>query len=115
MKTLGKTLAIAIIILGLGNTVSFAGTPTKEVKAESSLQVAFLPQHADQMVVTFETSGDPVELNLKNEEGNYVHSEAVNGQGVFTKRYDLSELEKGIYSFEVRNGSQKYSRIIVLK
>ena len=110
-----KTLAIAIIILGLGTTTTFANTPTKSVKAESTLQVAFLPQQVDQMVITFETSGDEVELNLRNEEGKNVHSEAVNGEGVFTKRYDLSELEKGIYSFEVKNGKEQYSKTVVLK
>jgi hypothetical protein len=114
MKTLGKTLAVAIIILGLGTSATFAGTPLVE-SASKELKVAFLPQHIDQMVVTFETTGDEVELNLRNEEGKFVHSEAVNGKGVFTKRYDLSELEKGIYSFEIRKGDTQYTKTVVLK
>lgn len=115
MKNLTKTFAIALIILGLGSSVSFAGTPAKTIKSESTLQVAFLPQESDQMVVTFETTGDAVELKLKNEEGQFIHSEAVSGEGVFTKRYDLSELEDGIYSFEVKNGNEQYTKTVVLR
>lgn len=115
MKTLGKILAVAIIILGFGIPSSYAGTPISEMESGKELKVAFLPQHIDQMVVTFESQGDEVQVNLKNEKGNFVHSEAVNGKGVFTKRYDLSELEKGIYSFEIRKGDQQYTKTVVLK
>ena len=115
MKTLGKTLALIIIVLGIGSTASFASNKVEAVKKESKLQVAFLPQHVDQMVVTFQTSGDMVELNLLDEDGQNIHSEAVSGDGVFTKRYNLAELDKGIYSFEVKNGNSNFTKTVVLK
>ncbi len=116
MKTFSKLFIAAIIIFGLGISSSYAEIKVENMsKEESSLQVAFLPQNIDQMVVSFETTGEDMVLSLTNENGKNVHTEAISGKGVFSKRYDLSELDKGVYSFQVKKGGNELVRTVVLK
>lgn len=116
MKTFSKIFITAIIIFGLGISSSFATNKVEEInKVESTLEVSFLEQNLDQMVVSFEASGEEVELSLINENGKSVHTEAISGKGVFAKRYDLSELDKGVYSFQVKRGNKHLEKTVVLK
>ncbi len=115
MKTL-KLFIASIFILSLGVSSTFASNKVEEMKKEeSALKVAFLPQNLDQMVVSFENSGEDVELSLFNANGKNIHTEAISGKGIFAKRYDLSELDKGVYSFQVRKGNDKLERTVILK
>ena len=115
MKTLGQLFAVTLIIFGLSISTSFAGNILEESSKKSELQVSFLPQNTSQMVVSFEANGEDLKLNLVNPQGKNLHTEAVSGNGVFTKRYDLSELEKGIYSFEVTSGDNTLTKTVILK
>ena len=115
MKTV-KLILASIIIFGLGISSTYAENNSEEISnEESTIQVAFLPQNIDQMVVSFETAGEDVQLSLINENGKNVHTEAVRGKGVFSKRYDFSELDKGVYSFQVKKGSNELVKTVVLK
>ena len=116
MKTLNKIFAVAVIFLGFGISSSFARTTSEIMTNEKQdFQVAFLSQNIDQMVVSFEASGDPVQINFVDNAGKTVHQEAISGNGIFAKRYDLSELENGIYSFQVNKGQDSFTKTVVLK
>jgi hypothetical protein len=116
MKTLSKLFAVAVVFLGLGISSSYARTTSEIITNEKKdFQVAFLSQNIDQMVVSFESSGDPVQINFLDNNGKTVHQEAISGNGIFTKRYDLSELDNGIYSFQVKKGQDSFTKTVVLK
>lgn len=115
MKNLFKLFTATVLVIILGTSLSFAGITVKEESKKSDFQVAFLPQNLDQLVVSFEAENDDVKIDLMNEEGKVLHTEAMSGSGIFSKRYDLSELNKGIYSFRIQNGTETHNRTLVLK
>ena len=42
-----------------------------------------------------------VKIEIINEEGDVIHSDAVNNKFGFLKNYDFSKLDEGFYTFEV--------------
>ncbi len=115
MKSLRNLFALAVLISGLGLAPLHAGNLSEEAKIDDSLKVSFISQNRYQMIISFENSGPDAQLNLLKENGKTIHSEAISGNGVFTKRYNFSELDKGIYSIEVKNENGSYLKTLYLK
>ena len=97
-----KIMKKLFTILGI-IALSFALSTTSFAKG-TELQVAFLQQTSDQMIIVSFMNDANTELSIKDEKGNEIYSENVNKNGVFSKRYDLSNLDRGTYSIEVDKG-----------
>jgi len=52
-------------------------------------------------------SEDNVHIHIRNEAGELVYKELVKNARVYNRRFDLSRLEDGIYTFEITNAREK--------
>jgi hypothetical protein len=52
-------------------------------------------------------SEDNVHIHIKNEAGELVYKELVKNARAYNRRFDLSHLEDGIYTFEITNTKEK--------
>ncbi len=114
MKTL-KITVIAIIVSAFTFGSSVAGINLSENQSKDQ-KVGFVsnPTH-DRVIVSFDrNSSESYEITIADLEGKTYHSEVVEGNGVFAKRYDLEELVDGEYviSIEGENSGVASQRFI---
>ncbi|MFY0606170.1 MAG: hypothetical protein JXR10_05615 [Cyclobacteriaceae bacterium] len=75
-------------------------------KANTSGRV--LPSTHNSFKIIYTKSGDSnVKIKLRDAEGAIIHIDKVESNDGFMKRYDLSQLNSGTYSFEVLDKSGK--------
>jgi hypothetical protein len=62
----------------------------------------------DRLIIAFEKSGNEIyEITISDVDGKTFHKETVDSNGVFSKRYDLEELEAGEYIISVRESDSE--------
>ena len=107
-----KTLFNIFFALVLFSAASFAGN-NPEGQAEFSVsEIGILSnQNQDRVVVALENDTNaPYWVSIEDAEGNTLHSETIQSEGYFNKRFDLGELGKGEYTVKVGQGSDVASK-----
>lgn len=99
-----KTLNIAFIIL----TIVVLGTSSVEAGklkyASLKLDIAMVEQADGKILVGFKKKPtEAVKINIYDTQGYVVYTERISKGDVKLKRFDISQLPAGEYSFEVTN------------
>ncbi|MGD1958701.1 MAG: hypothetical protein ACFB2Y_07585 [Fulvivirga sp.] len=95
-----KSLTAVAVLLIVGS-VAFANNPKKDEKTTSS-KVAVIQNTSQKFKLIYleETAGN-VKVNIKNAQGNLVHSQLVENEAGFAQQYDFEQLPLGQYTFEI--------------
>ncbi len=65
----------------------------------------------DRLIIAFEKSGnESYEITIADVDGKTFHKETVDSHGIFSKRYDLEELETGEYVISVQGSDSEIAR-----
>ncbi|WP_109830952.1 hypothetical protein [Reichenbachiella versicolor] len=99
MKAFKSTL---IAVLVLVSTSVFAKTGKLDETKTTALDVVIEQQKSGKVLVGFENfSSDVVKIKIFNEAGSAVYSERLKKADLVLKRFDVSSLPSGEYSYEV--------------
>ena len=108
MKTVKGLLLLTVMVLSNG---VFAGT-NKSEKASEELEVKIEAQADGKVIVGFEKlASEKVQIKIYSSEG-LVHSETVKDATLVLKRYDLSKLPSGKYTYSVSNDIYSVTKVI---
>ncbi|WP_109830948.1 hypothetical protein [Reichenbachiella versicolor] len=100
MNTL-KSLLIAVVLFASTSVFAKTGKLLDETKT-AAIDVVIEQQRSGKVIVGFEKFGsDIVKIKIYDEEGNAVYSERVKKATLMLKRFDVSLLPEGDYSYEV--------------
>ena len=84
------------------STMAFAKTGKFDETKTASIDVAIEKQISGKVLVGFEKFGsDVVKIKIYDNEGNTVYTERVKKATLMLKRFDVSELPTGEYTYEV--------------
>ena len=74
-----------------------------------------IPSTQNSFKIIYTKSGEKnVKIKLRDDRGSFIRIDRVSSNDGFMKRYDLSQLEPGTYTFEVNDKSSKsYHEVIV--
>ncbi len=108
MKTVKGLLLAVVLVLTNG---AFAGTNKNET-ASAELEVKIEAQADGKVIVGFEKlETEKVQIKIFSDLG-LVHSETVKDSKKILKRFDLSNLPAGRYSYTVTNGLYSVTKVI---
>ena len=111
MKTVKGLLFAVVLVL---SNVAFAGT-NKNERASSELDVTIEAQVDGKVIVGFEKlEGEKVQIKIYGTEG-LIHSETIKDASKILKRYDLSNLPSGDYTYSVSNDLYSVTKVIEKK
>ena len=98
-----KTLKITLIALfAMVSVTAFAKTGKFDETKVAALDVAIEQQRSGKVLVGFENHGaEVVKIRIYNAEGEAVYSERIKKSDLVLKRFDVSALPAGEYSYEV--------------
>jgi hypothetical protein len=113
MKTLFKTLAIALVATGLTFNANAADDKTKKSTFDVGM---YRVNNTMTMKVMIEKAvGNNILVELKDSKGETVYSEIVNKKAAkYAKKWNLENLTDGKYSFVISNGAEKIVKEIDL-
>ncbi|GAB3935149.1 T9SS type A sorting domain-containing protein [Larkinella terrae] len=115
MKTL---FASALLALTLAASTTFAADNREEKKTKSTFQSAVYPMTNSMKVnvcVSKETDSK-VNVRLVNSEGQTLANRKLGeGQEVATLRFDLNQLEDGVYKVEISDGTNTEIKTVKLQ
>ena len=124
MKTPFVSLMIAFIIgttsvsfadTSLGND-SFVSTPSAADVAPLDARVILLAQNLKMDVIVGPTQHAPVFIRMHNSKGQLLAVKKIAKSDQFTlARFDLADLEDGVYQVEITDGTSKKTQEINLK
>jgi len=110
-----KTLKSLVIVAALAIT-SVAFAKDNEVKSPKELDVKIMVQNDGKVLVGFEKlAEDKVAIKIYNQAGELVHNEIINDLTTVLKRFDLSHLPAGKYTYTVSNDEYSVSKVIEKK
>jgi hypothetical protein len=111
MKTLKSLIFVAALAIASG-----ANAKDNEVKSRKELDVKIMVQNDGKVLVGFEKlADDKVAIKIYNQAGELVHSEKVKDITMVLKRFDLSHLPSGKYTYTVSNDEYSVSKILEKK
>ncbi|WP_147407491.1 hypothetical protein [Reichenbachiella sp. MSK19-1] len=115
MKTTIKTIAIAGLVAM--STLSFAGNKgeksEKEVKVSPELDVRIVELNESSVAVTFaKLEGESVKVKIFDAYGVLMHTEKQSEGKAFLKRFDVSALPAGDYTYMVANEMYAVKKVI---
>lgn len=100
MNTL-KSLLIAAVLCTSASAFAKTGELFEETKT-AAIDVVIEQQKSGKVLVGFEKFGsDVVKIKIYDQEGNAVYAEKVKKAPLVLKRFDMSQLPAGNYSYEV--------------
>ena len=114
------SIAISTLVL-LASTAMASGTETErnapKITQDEELQISVFQNTEDhRYIVSFRNeSQEPVELLLKDESGNNIYTEQIDGRGVYSKRFDLVNLVDGEYKVVIGNDSKSLEKDLIIK
>jgi outer membrane lipoprotein-sorting protein len=89
-----KKLTITIIATFVMSFAAFS--------QESSENTALIPSSHNTFKLIYNNSGDEVvKIKIKDEEGQLLRIDKIKSNGGFMKRYNLTQLDPGKYTFEI--------------
>jgi hypothetical protein len=94
-----------------------AELPTEEFSEKESLQISVFQNTIDhRYIVSFKNqSSIPVKLCVLDEKGKEIYSENVNGNGIYNRRFDLINLNKGEYTVKIGNQFNQLEKDVIIK
>ncbi len=91
-----KKLTITIIATFVMSFAAFSQEDTENT--------ALIPSSHNTFKLIYNNSGDEVvKIKIKDEEGQLLRIDKIKSNGGFMKRYDLTHLEAGKYTFEIKD------------
>ncbi|UXP33136.1 T9SS type A sorting domain-containing protein [Reichenbachiella agarivorans] len=113
MKTTFKTIAIAVMVAM--STLSFAGKngekAEKAVSAELAVRIVAVDE-ASVAVIFAKLEGEEVKVKIYDAYGALVHTEKETEGTSFTKKFDISALPAGDYTYMVANDLYSVKKVI---
>ncbi|WP_109830953.1 T9SS type A sorting domain-containing protein [Reichenbachiella versicolor] len=111
MKTIKSTL---IAILTLVSVSAFAKTGKLDETKTAALDVVIEQQKSGKVLVGFENmSTNVVKIKIYDTNGSAVYSKRIKDANLMLKRFDLSALPAGEYSYEVSSAGYSVEKTIV--
>lgn len=111
--------AMSIVnIAEAGNTLEGeAGFKNVAYSENEELQISVFQNSEDhRYIVSFSNEGqEPVALSLTDEEGNRIYEENIDGKGIYSRRFDLINLEDGEYIVKIGNESNSLEKEVLIK
>ncbi|GAA4396477.1 hypothetical protein GCM10023187_04650 [Nibrella viscosa] len=117
MKTLFVTFALALTVSATSLTASAESHRLAGPKAPTAYRVAVFPSASALKlnVIVEKAMGSRVEVRLRDAKGHLLHTSYLQKKdGKFWSKFDLSELEDGIYRIEVTNGAETTVKEVTL-
>ncbi len=106
MKTLFKTLAIALVATGL--TFNANAVDDKTNKATFNVGMYRVENTMKMNVLVEKMEGSTTNIALKDSKGETIYSETLSKKGTkYSKKWNLENLADGKYNFVISNGSEK--------
>ncbi|WP_044172392.1 hypothetical protein [Flectobacillus major] len=108
MKTFAKTFAIAF--LSVVSFVTFANNDTNAPNKTKTFEIGmFQSKNSLKMNLMLEKVTDKrISIVLKDEDGRVLHQETVAKKvPSYCGKFDMSELQDGVYTFEITDGTEK--------
>ena len=96
------------------SVTAFAKTGRFDETKTASINVAIEQQRSGKVLVGFEKFGsDVVKIKIYDNEGNAVYSERVKKSALMLKRFDVSNLPAGEYTYEVSTPDYAVEKTII--
>jgi hypothetical protein len=85
-------------------------------EADSNMNISVQPNPSNgEFSLTFQTNEKTTfQLTIRNTIGQLVHSEKMTFQGINTKQFNFSDLEKGVYYISLQNESENRVETVIL-
>ncbi|MFC5410263.1 hypothetical protein ACFPMF_13135 [Larkinella bovis] len=116
MKTILKTLLVALTLTFVGFTTAEAGQPIGRPKKAASFQsVMYLTAEGKIQVSLNKEVGGAVVVRLKNSKNADLYVQHVGKrQHAVRMRFDVGALPDGVYQVEISNGLEKTTQTVTL-
>lgn len=115
MKTTFKTLAIAglVAMSSLAFAEGKGGKEEKETKVSAELNVRITELNEEAIAVTFaKLEGEEVMVKIYDAYGVLMHTEKETEGTAFLKKFDISALPAGAYTYMVANDMYAVKKVI---
>jgi hypothetical protein len=101
-----------VIRLNMGNLLY----TSLRSEADSNMNISVQPNPSNgEFSLTFQTNEKTTfQLTIRNTIGQLVHSEKIIFQGINTKQFNFSDLEKGVYYISLQNESENRVETVIL-
>ena len=117
MKTLIKSLALALTLGVVTSAASFANTnPGGRSAAVATYKTGIYSTKTGQLAIALDKAkGGAVDIRLKNADGKVLYSQHLGKhEQTYRTRLNLTELEDGIYQLEVTNGVETTTQNVTI-
>ncbi len=117
MKTLIKSLALALSLAAVTSSATFAETnPGGKTKTVATYKTGIYMTQAGKLSIALDKGkGGTVLISLKNADGRQLYSQYLGkNEQVYRTLLDLNQLEDGIYQVEITNGVETTTQRVTI-
>ncbi|WP_018620926.1 hypothetical protein [Spirosoma luteum] len=117
MKTLIKSLALALSLAAITSSATFAETnPGGKVKAAVTYKTGiYMTQSGKLSIALDKEKGGTVSISLKGADGRLLYSQHLGkNEQIYRTRLNLNQLEDGVYQVEITNGVETTTQSVII-
>ena len=117
MKTLIKSLALALSLAAITSSVTFAETnPGGKIKTVATYKSGIYMTQAGKLSIALDKEkGGTVSISMKSADGRVLYSQHLGkNDQIYRTRLNLNQLEDGVYQIEITNGVETTTQNVTI-